>query len=83
MVPLYLQLGSRYRDLEAIRVFLWNLEGEVLTYEMISIREVVAVVEEIHYAMRAQRNELRSMTPEEILTTLRHILLFAAFICIL
>ncbi|OQE11630.1 hypothetical protein PENVUL_c002G06247 [Penicillium vulpinum] len=35
MVPLYLQLESRYRDLEEIRESLWNLDGEVLTYEMV------------------------------------------------
>lgn len=35
MVPLYLQLESRYRDLEEIRESLSNLDGEVLTYEMV------------------------------------------------
>lgn len=35
MIPLYLQLENRYRDLEDIREFLWNLEGEVLTDQMI------------------------------------------------
>lgn len=39
-----------------------------------SISEVVAVVEEILDAMRAQRNELRSMTDEQSLTTFHHIL---------
>lgn len=35
MVPLYLQLESRYHDLEEIRESLCNLDGEVLTYEMV------------------------------------------------
>lgn len=35
MVPLYIQLESRYRDLEEIRESLWNLDGEVLTCEMV------------------------------------------------
>lgn len=35
MIPLYLQLENRYRDLKVIRAFLWNLEGEVLTDQMI------------------------------------------------
>lgn len=35
MIPLYLQLENRYHDLERIREFLWNLEGEVLSNQMI------------------------------------------------
>lgn len=35
MIPLYLQLENRYRVLEEIRQSLWNLEGEVLTDQMI------------------------------------------------
>lgn len=35
MIPLYFQLENRYHDLEQIRESLWNLEGEVLTDQMI------------------------------------------------
>lgn len=35
MIPLCLQLEDRCRDLEDIRESLWNLEGKVLTYQMI------------------------------------------------
>ena len=42
--------------------------------EIPSIAEIIAVVDEILDTMRAQRNELRSMTHEQSLTTFHHIL---------
>lgn len=47
--------------------------------ELPSISEVVAVVDEILDAIRAQRNELRSMTHEQSLTTFHHILPVCSF----